>query len=92
MQMKAGTNGPTNELCFELKYCERCGGLWLRPVAGGQIYCVACGRQMAELPPASQEAETARMSRGPRWGGDGGNLEGLDEDDEMDLDAADGVA
>jgi hypothetical protein len=40
-----------NELQFELKYCERCGGLWLRPAGGGQVYCVACGRAMAELPP-----------------------------------------
>jgi Zn-finger nucleic acid-binding protein len=25
-----------NELQFELKYCERCGGLWLRPAGGGR--------------------------------------------------------
>jgi hypothetical protein len=92
MKTTARAGGSTSELCFELKYCERCGGLWLRPVAGGQIYCVACGRQMAELPPTSQGPETARMSRGPRWGGDECNLEGLDEDDELDLDATDGVA
>ena len=46
-----------NELRFELKYCERCGGLWLRPVGGGQVYCVACGRAMAELPPASYDRD-----------------------------------
>ena len=49
-----------NELQFELKYCERCGGLWLRPAGGGQIYCVDCGRQMAQLPPISREPEKAR--------------------------------
>ncbi len=56
----------TNELSLELKYCERCGGLWLRPVGGEQIYCVACGRAMAELPPASCEIGNSRVPRGPR--------------------------
>jgi hypothetical protein len=31
-----------NQTQLELKYCERCGGLWLRPVGGGQIYCAGC--------------------------------------------------
>jgi hypothetical protein len=56
----------TGKLGLELKYCERCGGLWLRPVGGGQIYCVACGRAMAELPPASYEIRDVRVPRGPR--------------------------
>lgn len=41
------------KMSLELKYCERCGGLWLRPAGGGQIYCVSCARQIAEMPPAS---------------------------------------
>jgi Zn-finger nucleic acid-binding protein len=41
------------KMSLELKYCERCGGLWLRPAGGGQIYCVSCAKQMAEMPPAS---------------------------------------
>jgi Zn-finger nucleic acid-binding protein len=56
----------TNKLSLELKYCERCGGLWLRPVGGEQIYCVACGRAVAELPPASTEVESRRMPRDAR--------------------------
>jgi Zn-finger nucleic acid-binding protein len=56
----------TSKLGLELKYCERCGGLWLRPVGGEQIYCVACGRAMAELPPASYEIRHAKVPRGPR--------------------------
>jgi hypothetical protein len=78
---------------LELKYCERCGSLWLRPVGGGQIYCVACGREMAQLPPASREPETAQLPRGPRWGADdGGFNEGYTGDEEVDLDASGGVA
>jgi len=56
MKAKARESSPANEVHFELKYCERCGGLWLRPVGGGQIYCVGCGRAMGELPPASHKA------------------------------------
>jgi Zn-finger nucleic acid-binding protein len=41
------------KVSLELKYCERCGGLWLRPAGGGQIYCSSCARQIAEMPPAS---------------------------------------
>jgi hypothetical protein len=33
----------------ELKYCERCGGLWLREKEE-EIYCPACAPEMAELP------------------------------------------
>ena len=34
----------------ELKYCERCGGLWLRRVGGRQIYCPPCIPKMARVP------------------------------------------
>ena len=43
------------KLCLELKYCERCGGLWLRPMGGEQIYCAPCARAIADLPPSSVE-------------------------------------
>jgi hypothetical protein len=36
--------------CFRLKYCERCGGLWLRPDGVQSVYCPACEEFMAELP------------------------------------------
>ena len=92
MKAKAKVSNSTNELCLELKYCERCGGLWLRPVGGGQIYCTVCGREMAKLPPASTEAEIARVQRGPRWAEDDGDFVSWNGDDEVDLDAAAGVA
>jgi uncharacterized Zn finger protein (UPF0148 family) len=64
--MEAGKSRPTNDESFELKYCERCGGLWLRPVSSGQIYCVACSREMAQLPPSSSEPERERVPRKQR--------------------------
>ncbi len=39
---------------IELKYCERCGGLWLRLVGSEQVYCAACQPAMADLPPVSK--------------------------------------
>lgn len=33
----------------ELKYCERCGGLFLRPQGSGRTYCKPCLPRMAEL-------------------------------------------
>ena len=54
------------ESSLELKYCERCGGLWLRPVGGEQIYCTICSRAIAELPPSSREVRKARLPRNSR--------------------------
>ncbi|MGB0009838.1 MAG: hypothetical protein WA474_22250 [Candidatus Sulfotelmatobacter sp.] len=78
-----------NELSLELKYCERCGGLWLRPVGGEQIYCVACGRAMAELPPASCEIEKPRLPRGPLLAI---NAVKFDADEGTDMEAVGGAA
>jgi hypothetical protein len=35
---------------FDLKYCERCGGLWLRLEGNEEVYCPSCIPKMAELP------------------------------------------
>jgi hypothetical protein len=78
MRAKA-VESKANEAQFELKYCERCGGLWLRPVGGEQIYCAACGRAMAELPPAYYEGKAARRPRGPAGGMSNGELAVNDE-------------
>jgi hypothetical protein len=57
--MKTRTNVVKVEMSLELKYCERCGGLWLRPAGGGQVYCVACASEMGEMPPVSHEMSSA---------------------------------
>lgn len=36
---------------LELKYCELCGGLWLRRAGAPLVYCPACRPRMASLPP-----------------------------------------
>jgi Zn-finger nucleic acid-binding protein len=64
--MKAKESGKSQESSLELKYCERCGGLWLRPAGGGQIYCTICARAMAELPPPSTEVKR-KVTRRNDW-------------------------
>ncbi len=43
---------------LELKYCERCGGLWLRPQGGDAVYCAACAEALRELPPVVSRSGT----------------------------------
>jgi hypothetical protein len=89
MKTKARRDGRQEELRFELKYCERCGGLWLRPAGGGQTYCAGCARQMGELPVPSGEREASQTKREPRWAGD---RSVHDEDTEADTQSAGGAA
>ncbi len=36
-------------LRIELKYCELCGGLWLRHEGSEQVYCITCAPAMAKV-------------------------------------------
>ena len=45
---------------MELKYCERCGGLWLRPTGSGLSYCPRCTAAMDQLPAVRLKAPIAR--------------------------------
>lgn len=40
---------------LELKYCEQCGGLWLRRRGSGECYCAACARFLEDIPPRPQD-------------------------------------
>jgi hypothetical protein len=91
MKTKATVDSSSNEMSLELKYCERCGGLWLRPVGGGQIYCVECGRSMAELPPRSNAGANSRMPQLP-WGVNAGDAGGYCGEDGIDVETPGGAA
>jgi len=54
-----------NELKIELKYCERCGGLWLRRADSTEAYCIACAPEMREMAVArkKQPATSTRWNR-----------------------------
>jgi hypothetical protein len=47
-------------VALELKYCESCGGLWLRPKGDAGVYCMPCDSIMAELPPPRVKRSTPR--------------------------------
>ena len=40
---------------LELKYCEQCGGLWVRPRGSAECYCGSCARFLEEMPPRSRD-------------------------------------
>lgn len=50
------------ETLVELKYCERCGGLWLRPRGGAGVHCASCHVRFAALPDPG-EAPPGKVSR-----------------------------
>ncbi len=50
---------------FELKYCERCGGLWLRPHGDEEVYCRSCRLRRVELG-RSPEKPAPKRRRGQR--------------------------
>ncbi|HVP43479.1 MAG TPA: hypothetical protein VMS96_08590 [Terriglobales bacterium] len=38
-------------ITLEPKYCELCGGLWLRIAGSSPVYCSRCSPQIAALAP-----------------------------------------
>jgi Zn-finger nucleic acid-binding protein len=58
----------TSIIQLELKYCERCGGLWLRQSRSDSAYCRSCVLILADFPTvrAKREGKKRRRSRQPR--------------------------
>jgi hypothetical protein len=56
------TEGPKTGV--ELKYCERCGALWIRPQGNSEVYCGGCRVHMAGMP--RRVEERSRRPRLPR--------------------------
>ena len=48
---------------LELKYCERCGGLWLRAPLVTSAYCPPCTRVFADFPAVRQPRQTFETRR-----------------------------
>jgi ribosomal protein L37AE/L43A len=46
---------------MELKYCERCGGLWLRECGAGVVYCGNCEREVADLPVPKKKPQRVKV-------------------------------
>ncbi len=53
--MKTSRNDNGNDAVrMELKYCEHCGGLWLRKSGTESVYCEKCRPKVAQLPPGKK--------------------------------------
>jgi len=53
------------EIVIELKYCERCGGLWLRLQGADGVYCAGCAALLeARQNPVVTPARTSRRPKG----------------------------
>jgi hypothetical protein len=46
---------------LELKYCERCGALWLRLRGAQQVYCAPCDLEMLDLPSPRRATSRPRL-------------------------------
>jgi len=56
-----------SEIQVELKYCERCGGLWLRAQGTSGVYCASCHMCLAAMPnPGEAPPRKARSRRKAR--------------------------
>ena len=51
---------------MELKYCERCGGLWIRESGEGTVYCGNCQPEIEGLPIPKKKPARARLPVRPR--------------------------
>ena len=77
------------EIHVELKYCERCGGLWLRPQGTEGVYCGGC-EELLETMPDPGEAPSQRSLR--RKARSGSGLRSEARGGEVWLDKLEGVA
>jgi len=59
---------------LELKYCERCGGLWLRPRDSELAFCGRCAKAIAGLRVQLNDADPSllKTQQSAFWG-EGGN-------------------
>ena len=54
---------------LELKYCERCGALWVRLWGKDESYCGVCVKLMDELPKAKKRRTSRRTAHRDRQRG-----------------------
>jgi len=74
----------------ELKYCEHCGGLWVRETGAGVVYCDECRDKVADLPLRKKRSgrltlPVAQPSLAERY-------RAVSDDEDGDMEAVGGVA
>ena len=51
-------------IVLELKYCERCGGLWLRRFNSELVYCGDCATAVTDMAVPRRRPTHARLPEG----------------------------
>ena len=80
-------NNKSDGIRVELKYCEHCGGLWVRERGAGVVYCEKCQVQLEEMPMRKKKPGRVRLPVGPER-----EYEVKFQEELPDLDAVGGVA
>jgi ribosomal protein L37AE/L43A len=78
------------EVRVELKYCEHCGGLWVRESGAGTVYCENCQAKVADLPTPKKKPGRVILPQGPQTEVERYGVE--TDPGENDLEAAGGAA
>ena len=90
--MKGNHKGEANETVrMELKYCEHCGGLWMRECGAGVVYCENCQPKVADLPVPKKKPGRIKMPVHPGTVVEDYEIESC-ADGELSFEAAGGVA
>jgi ribosomal protein S27AE len=94
--MKRNRTREDDGVRMELKYCEHCGGLWLRPSGTERVYCGTCQAKVAELPPPKKnpgrvQLPVARTAVVERYGPEDSEIVEIDFK-KLDFEAAGGWA
>jgi len=79
-----------SEIRMELKYCEQCGGLWVRERGAGVVFCEKCQAMVDEMPTQRRRPGRVRLPRLPHSLAE--DLSGEFGEQIPDLEAAGGVA
>jgi len=91
--MKSNQDNENNAVRKELKYCEHCGGLWVRECGAGVAYCENCQPRVADLPIPKKKSGRIKMPVRPHTLVEEHAVERWEEDeDEMEFEAAGGAA
>ena len=81
--------GP-HEVRVELKYCEHCGGLWVRECGSGLLFCEKCRPKVDEFPMRKKRPGRIRLPQAERSVAEGYKL--LSEAELRDMEGVGGVA
>jgi len=88
--MSSNREDNRNQVRVELKYCEHCGGLWVRERGAGVVFCEKCQPKVDDLPMRKKRPGRTRLPQAPRSVAE--EYGALFDEELLDLDAVGGVA